>query len=65
MHNNERKPGDQTDWGQYTKWGPWTLMDGWRGHSLPVAGMRNYIHYKVWDEITYPFLNFNGYTIEV
>ena len=20
----------------------------------------NYIHYRVWDEITYPFLNFNG-----
>ena len=20
---------------------------------------------KVWDEITYPFLNFNGYTAEV
>ena len=25
----------------------------------------NYIHYKVWDEITYPFPNFNGATIEV
>ena len=25
----------------------------------------NYIYYKVWDEITYPFLNFNGATIEV
>ena len=25
----------------------------------------NYIHYKVWDEITYPFLNFNGGTVEV
>ena len=25
----------------------------------------NYIHYKVWDEITYPFLNFNGATVEV
>ena len=21
--------------------------------------------YKVWDEITYPFLNFNGATVEV
>ena len=27
--------------------------------------MDNYIHYKVWDEITYPFLNFNGATVEV
>ena len=24
-----------------------------------------YIHCKVWDEFTYPFLNFNGCTIEV
>ena len=27
--------------------------------------MTNYIHYKVWDEITYPFLNFKGATIEI
>ena len=27
--------------------------------------MDNCIHYKVWDEITYPFLNFNGPTVEV
>ena len=25
----------------------------------------DYIHYKLWDEITYPFLNFNGATVEV
>ena len=24
-----------------------------------------YTHYKVWDEITYPFPNFNGFTVEV
>ena len=24
-----------------------------------------YIHCQVWDEITYPFLNFNGSTVEV
>ena len=29
------------------------------------AWISNYIHYKVWDEITYPFLNFNGATVEV
>ena len=23
------------------------------------------IHYNMWDEITYPFLNFNGATVEV
>ena len=26
--------------------------------------INNYIHYNVWDEITYPFLNFNGATVE-
>ena len=25
----------------------------------------NHIHYKLWGEITYPFLNFNGCTVEV
>ena len=25
----------------------------------------NYTHYNVWDNITYPFLNFNGVTVEV
>ena len=25
----------------------------------------NYMHYKIWDELTYPFLNFNGCTVEV
>ena len=25
----------------------------------------NYIHYKMWDEIAYPFPNFNGSTVEV
>ena len=29
------------------------------------AWISNYIHYNVWDEITYPFLNFNGATVEV
>ena len=29
----------------------------------PGAWISNYIHYNVWDEITYPFLNFNGATI--
>ena len=35
------------------------------GLTLIPAWISNYIHYKVWDEITYPFLNFNGATIEV
>ena len=29
------------------------------------AWISNYIHFKVWDEIPYPFLNFNGCTVEV
>ena len=29
------------------------------------AWISNYIHYQVWDEITYPFPNFNSTTVEV
>ena len=29
------------------------------------AWISNYIHYNVWDEITFPFPNFNGSTVEV
>ena len=36
-------------------------------HGLTIipAWISNYIHYKVWDEIAYPFLNFKGCTDEV
>ena len=30
-----------------------------------IAWISNYIHYKLWDEIIYPLLNFNGETVEV
>ena len=33
--------------------------------TLIPAWISNYIHYKVWDEITCPFPNFNGAIIEV
>ena len=35
--------------------------------SSPVIStvISNYIHYKVWAEITYPFPNFNGCIVEV
>ena len=33
--------------------------------TLIPAWISNYIHSKAWDEITYPFLNFNGATVEV
>ena len=32
----------------------------WHGLTLIPAWICNYILSKVWDEITYPFLNFNG-----
>ena len=32
---------------------------------IPAAWISNYIHYKMWDEIIYPFLNFNCATVEV
>ena len=47
------------------------LIMNFRGHfyyyglTLIPAWTNDYIHYRVWDEITYPFLNFNGCTIEV
>ena len=33
--------------------------------TLIPAWICHYIHYNVWDEITYPFLNFNGAAVEV
>ena len=35
------------------------------GLTLIPVWISNYIHYKLWDEITYPFLNFNSCTVEV
>ena len=35
------------------------------GLTLIPAWISNYMANKVWDEITYPFLNFNGATVEV
>ena len=31
----------------------------------PVAPLTNMVKLQLWDEITYPFPNFNGATIEV
>ena len=30
-----------------------------------IDWISNYIHHKIWDEIAYPFLNFNGAAVEV
>ena len=37
----------------------------YHGLTLIPAWICNHIHYKMWDEITYQFLNFNGATVEV
>ena len=42
-------------------WGPFYQ----HGLTLIPALISNYVHCKVWGEITYPFLNFNGCTVEV
>ena len=31
----------------------------WHGLTVIPAWISNYTHYNVWDEIIYPFLNFN------
>ena len=36
----------------------------WYGLILIPAWINNHFHYEVWDDITYPFLNFNGATVE-
>ena len=37
----------------------------YQGLTLIPEWISNYIHYRVWDEITYPFLTFTNCTIEV
>ena len=37
----------------------------WTVAPLIPAWISNHMPSKVWDEITYPFLNFNGATVEV
>ena len=50
-----------------TNWKAQDFCDPFYYHVLTVipAWISNCIHYKVWDEITYPFSNFNGATVEV
>ena len=52
-------PFVQQSW--YTISGPFYQ----HGLTLIPTWISNHIHYNVWDEITYPFLNFNGCTVEV
>ena len=37
----------------------------YHGLTLIPTRISNYIHYKMWDEITYPFVNLNGAIVEV
>ena len=43
------------------------ISDPFYSHGLTLipAWISNHMPGKVWDEITYPFLNFNGWTVEV
>ena len=41
-------------------WGPFH----YHGLTLIQAWMSNHIRYKVWDEITYPLLNFNSANVQ-
>ena len=45
----------------------WDCCGPFKKHGLTLipAWISNYTHYDVWDERTYPFLNFNGCTVEV
>ena len=45
----------------------WNHQGPFYEHGLAFiqAWISKYIHYQVWDEITYLFLNFNGATVEV
>ena len=47
--------------GVLAAWGPFYLL----GLTLIPACISNCLPGKMWDEITYPFLNFNGCTVEV
>ena len=43
----------------------WGGGGGGGGGALSLTWLSNYIHYEVWDGITYPFPNFNGSTVDV
>ena len=45
--------------------GPELFKEEQESLLLIQAWISNNIHFKVWAEITYPFLNFNGVTVEV
>ena len=42
--------------------GQWPLLLAW--FTLIPAWISNHVHHKLWDEINYPFINFNGCTVK-
>ena len=43
----------------------WEFLGSYKAFHLISGWQGNCIHYKVWEEITYPFSKFNGATVEV
>ena len=58
-------PYDANMWQLITRSVPKYHQNQWWFIKMASIKLSHHIHYKVWDEITYPFLNFNGATVEV
>ena len=61
MGNIELRCSTTLAWVLSCYWGPFYL----HGLNLIPAWLSNHMTGKVWYEIIYPFLNFNGCTVEV
>ena len=59
-NNYHADNGSYTDWNT-NSWGPFYSI----GLTLIQAWITNHTHYKIRDEITYPFTNFNGFRVKV
>ena len=44
-------------------WSQWLFLLVWFIFNPSMKS--NYIHFKMWDELAYPFSNCNGYAVEV
>ena len=66
LNNSKTKPNKNLSIfdGTYYKF---IVLSGpfFHGSTLMTAWSDKYTHYKMWDEITYPFLNCNSCTVEV
>ena len=59
---NAKRLNEHWHMSQYT---PWIMLEVRTSSCSVVVWISNYIHYNVWDEITYPFPNLNGSAVEV